>query len=220
MSHNEFLPFSAESVRQNADLSTSQPRILLGGLPKAYALTDTQILNLFSSPEHFTTSDKSTQAPFDKAEALRAGKSVCAGGLQQSRWEMPHILEACNSLAQAVGAEAVFAALHITPAHSWGSGEHADMGWTLIGQLKGAKTWHLRKPVADSFTDFLERRTSDDYYNGEHEAPPFVTLRPGDVLFVPSGWRHAATAQDERSAHISYGGPYPGTELGPIYNQD
>lgn len=220
---HEFLQFSQENVQQNADFSKSLPGVLLDGLPDEYALTDTQINRLLSSSERFTTSDKRPPSFINETmlqDALREGKSICAGGLQQSKWELPHAQLACGSLAQAVGTQAVFAALHITPARSWGSGEHADIGWTLLGQLQGAKTWHLSRPINDSLEDLLANRLSDDYYDGEHRAPPFITLHPGDVLFVPSGWRQAATTHGSRSAHISYGGPYPGTKLGPIYSQD
>lgn len=219
--NKEFISFVQTKVAQNPDWRMSQPGYLPSALPKEYALDRTEIQCLLERPEGFRTPDPLAPALVGRAALEKAydrGESMCASALQQDRWEMPPMRAACQSLMEAVGAEAVFAAVHITPPGSWGSGQHADTGWTLVGQLAGEKTWHLEPPTAETLDDLLHPKR-DDYHRGAHTAEPYVTAHPGDVVLIPSGWRHAAISS-EGSVHVSYGGSYPGMELGSIYRQE
>jgi ribosomal protein L16 Arg81 hydroxylase len=87
----------------------------------------------------------------------------------------------------------------LTPAGRRGLAPHSDPVDVFVIQLEGTKSWRVW-PVPG-------QRRGDDVGNlneAELGAPAVeATLRPGDVLYVPYGCAHVATAQDSMSLHLS-----------------
>jgi hypothetical protein len=77
-----------------------------------------------------------------------------------------------------------------------GLDEHHDSENVLILQLEGEKVWHmLGAPV--------EPGIKSKGYQREPGAGTTLTMRPGDVMFLPAGQRHRCEASPAGSLHIA-----------------
>lgn len=76
---------------------------------------------------------------------------------------------------------------------------HMDGAHVLVLQLAGVKDWVVGRLDETSTSD------SDRYTGGviPHDRRMEVTLRPGDVLYMPHGTPHSATARIGTSLHIA-----------------
>jgi bifunctional lysine-specific demethylase and histidyl-hydroxylase NO66 len=89
---------------------------------------------------------------------------------------------------------------YITPPGSRGLAVHYDTHDVFVLQVSGSKSWQIYKPVIES------PLPSQHSIEGEITAPVLeADLEPGDMLYIPRGWRHAATAQAAASAHMTIG---------------
>ncbi|MFC5382576.1 cupin domain-containing protein [Aquipuribacter nitratireducens] len=96
---------------------------------------------------------------------------------------------------------------YVTPPQNQGFASHYDVHDVFVLQVAGEKRWRLHAPVVtdplrdDPWTDHradVEARAA--------EAPYLeAVLRPGDALYLPRGWLHAATALGDVSAHLTVG---------------
>lgn len=105
------------------------------------------------------------------------------------------LLELGVRLAQRVGANA-----YLTPARSRGFEFHYDDHCVFIVQLTGAKQWQVYAPRVELP---LDRCTAP--IPAEQLGPAILEaeLRPGDVLYIPRGFPHAARTGDESSLHLT-----------------
>jgi JmjC domain len=90
--------------------------------------------------------------------------------------------------------------LFVTPAGNDGFAPHQDSVDVFVVQVDGTKTWKVWETRPD--------RSSGEatYTLDELGAPAIeVTLAPGDVLYVPHGTPHAASAKGALSVHLSIG---------------
>ncbi|RZD77672.1 hypothetical protein C0Q63_31745 [Streptomyces albidoflavus] len=93
-----------------------------------------------------------------------------------------------------------------------GFGTHWDDHDVIVVQVEGAKRWRLFGPTRHMP---LHRDVADP------EPPPDdpvaeLVMRPGDALYLPRGWWHAVTAdQDTHSLHLTCGitPPHTGSRL-------
>jgi lysine-specific demethylase/histidyl-hydroxylase NO66 len=89
---------------------------------------------------------------------------------------------------------------YITPPGSRGLAVHYDTHDVFVLQVSGSKKWQIFDPVIES------PLPSQHSIEGEITTPVLETdLEPGDMLYIPRGWRHAATAQAAASAHMTIG---------------
>ena len=114
-------------------------------------------------------------------------------------------------LATALGAELghpVQANAYVTPPQSRGFSAHYDVHDVFVLQLAGSKHWTVHAPVhadplrGQPWTDHgaaVAARARDD------EPVLDTVLDPGDVLYLPRGWLHSATALGGVSAHLTIG---------------
>ncbi|MFD1545973.1 cupin domain-containing protein [Nonomuraea guangzhouensis] len=89
---------------------------------------------------------------------------------------------------------------YITPPGSQGFLPHYDDHDVLVLQVRGSKTWH----VHDDVPPHKMRRREKVVASGL-PAPAVLRLNAGDVLYVPRGRVHAATANAEPSIHLTVG---------------
>jgi ribosomal protein L16 Arg81 hydroxylase len=82
-----------------------------------------------------------------------------------------------------------------TPSDSDGMAPHRDASHVIALQLAGTKEWRL-------YADQVDSRAGLDV-DASRPTDTIVT-RPGDVLYVPHGCPHAATARDGRSLHLTF----------------
>lgn len=93
--------------------------------------------------------------------------------------------------------------VYLSPPDSQGFKLHWDTHDVLVLQIDGEKTWHIYdNPIELPHEEQLKLLPALAP-NANKLAE--VTLRPGDVLFLPRGYVHAATAGSTHSLHITVG---------------
>ncbi len=134
-------------------------------------------------PERSTCSTRLAGATLDDvadlariAEAVGGGATLVLQGLQRTS---PALTQCCRSLERATS-HPVQANAYLTPAGAAGLKRHSDDHDVLVLQVIGSKEWQVE------------------------DLGPTVT-RAGDVLYMPAGTPHEATAQDGVSLHVTLG---------------
>jgi len=118
----------------------------------------------------------------------------------------PPLVDFAGRLAGELAAP-VQANAYLTPPGSQGFATHYDTHDVFVLQVEGRKSWRVHEPV---LVDPLERQPwggRADEVAATAQGPPAleVELAPGDALYLPRGWLHAATALGERSLHLTLG---------------
>jgi bifunctional lysine-specific demethylase and histidyl-hydroxylase NO66 len=118
----------------------------------------------------------------------------------------PPILEFCQKLAAEMG-HPVQANAYVTPPQNQGFSVHYDVHDVFVVQLEGEKRWRIHRPVlASPLRDQPWNDRRADIEKRAEETPLMDTLlRPGDCLYLPRGYLHAATALGGVSTHLTLG---------------
>ena len=113
----------------------------------------------------------------------------------------PPLAEFCRELEAELGHPAQ-ANAYYTPASAQGFAVHHDTHDVFCLQVEGEKRWLVYPPV-------LELPLKQQKYvpaMGEPGEPVMdVTLRAGDMLYLPRGWLHQAMTSDVPSLHLTVG---------------
>ena len=89
-----------------------------------------------------------------------------------------------------------------TPKGSQGFAPHYDDVDVFLLQLEGSKLWNLYLPPLPE--DVLSRHSSEDYTPESLPSPAAsITLKAGDVLYMPRGTIHQGRCLGEHSLHIT-----------------
>jgi hypothetical protein len=132
------------------------------------------------------------------ADAFARGATLVVQGMHH--W-WPALAEFCRSLDLELGHPSQ-ANAYYTPRSAQGLPVHHDTHDVFCLQLFGEKRWLVHEPL-------WELPLRDQRYREELGDPgdPVldVTLRPGDTLYLPRGWLHAATTSDAESLHLTIG---------------
>ena len=115
--------------------------------------------------------------------------------------------ETARSLAADLG-HPVQVNAYVTPPQNQGFDDHYDVHDVFVVQVAGEKHWRVRAPVHDvplRHQPWTDRREA--VQAAAASAAPVVdaVLRPGDVLYLPRGWLHSATALGGTSIHLTFG---------------
>ena len=140
----------------------------------------------------------------DKVAALFGdGATVVLQALHRM-W--PPVIDFCTRLGAELG-HPVQANAYVTPPSSRGFSAHYDVHDVFVLQLAGRKHWTIHAPVlADPLRDQPWGQRSAAVAAAAEQQPVIDTvLEPGDALYLPRGWLHAATALGEVSAHLTVG---------------
>lgn len=190
---------------------TDFDRMLQQGIPASVLRVVRAGVNLPAS--EFTWGSRPIERPFADhvrpgaiGNLLRDGSTVVLDVLHRF-WEP--VGDFCRRLSYEVGLPAS-ATGFVTPANHTGFPFHHDEGGNLLVQTVGSKTWRLREPLADrplSHETARANKPTEAQWERISQQPPAleVTLRPGDVLWIPRGWLHSGSATDEPSVHVAVG---------------
>ncbi|SEO97565.1 cupin domain-containing protein [Trujillonella endophytica] len=131
------------------------------------------------------------------------GSTVVLQGLHRL-W--PPLIEFADALAADLGHPTQVNA-YVTPPSSRGFSAHYDVHDVFVLQIAGEKHWRIHAPV---HPDPLRSQPWTDHRDAvaaAAEGEPVIdaVLRPGDVLYLPRGYLHSATALGEVSAHLTVG---------------
>jgi bifunctional lysine-specific demethylase and histidyl-hydroxylase NO66 len=96
---------------------------------------------------------------------------------------------------------------YITPPGSQGFAAHYDTHDVFVLQVEGHKRWNVHRPVFTLPLKSQPSRLLTDEPLVPPDAPPLlsVVLCPGDALYLPRGFIHAAETTDDRSIHLTVG---------------
>ena len=96
---------------------------------------------------------------------------------------------------------------YVTPPQSRGFDDHYDVHDVFVLQISGEKRWRIHEPVHPAplrDQPWTDRR--DDVAAAARTEPVIdEVLRPGDSLYLPRGYLHAATALGDVSTHLTFG---------------
>jgi hypothetical protein len=131
------------------------------------------------------------------------GSTVVLQGLHRL-W--PPLIEFADQLAADLGHPTQVNA-YITPPSSRGFSPHYDVHDVFVLQVAGEKHWRIHEPVLRDplRTQPWSDRPAEVAAAAQGEPVIDAVLRPGDVLYLPRGYLHAATALGDISAHLTIG---------------
>jgi hypothetical protein len=90
-----------------------------------------------------------------------------------------------------------------------GYGSHFDTMDVFAVQIEGVKTWNLYEGRFPGATNVPGIRSTDfspeQLTQMKGKVAQTVTMRPGDMLYIPRGQFHDALATDQASLHLSFG---------------
>ncbi len=90
--------------------------------------------------------------------------------------------------------------LFLTPNNSKGLTAHYDTTSSFIMQIYGEKKWIVYEPILN--LPCVDQTFNRAEYNGSSKMFE-VTLRAGDLMFLPRGFFHEAEAGDQVSLHVT-----------------
>ncbi|TLQ46954.1 JmjC domain-containing protein [Streptomyces marianii] len=133
-------------------------------------------------------------------EHFRTGASVVWHSMNHFR---PNLRALNAMLAQRFATRSDSLAF-LTPAGQQGFVIHHDPNDTFVIHLHGSKRWRVW-PTAEVLRPDGRPYKVGEEYRAEHLGEPLldVTLRPGDVMYLPSGTPHVAAAEDSVSLHLT-----------------
>eukprot|EP00747_Dinoflagellata_sp_TGD_P067457 gnl/TRDRNA2_/TRDRNA2_155278_c3_seq5.p1 gnl/TRDRNA2_/TRDRNA2_155278_c3~~gnl/TRDRNA2_/TRDRNA2_155278_c3_seq5.p1 ORF type:complete len:465 (+),score=81.14 gnl/TRDRNA2_/TRDRNA2_155278_c3_seq5:542-1936(+) len=124
-------------------------------------------------------------------KAFVAGNSMVINSLQSYS-------EAARRLVSALNADLgwpIDAYMYLTPPHSKSYGLHYDVMDAWMLQIAGSKHWTVCNPRRAGFS--MSRREN------KHLQCSNLTMKGGDVMYVPFGTMHVATTSNELSSHLT-----------------
>ena len=128
----------------------------------------------------------------------RSGATVVLPALQRT-W--PALRHLCAALEDELS-HPVHANAYLTPGDSPGFTPHYDTHEVFVLQIAGTKRWRVFEPAQP-----LPHRSQPFTPVGFALPPPLLELdlKPGDLLYLPRGYVHAAHTSHGHSAHITIG---------------
>ncbi len=135
-------------------------------------------------------------------DRYRNGDTVVLQGLHHTD---PHLAELANNLALALD-QPIQINAYLSPPGERGLDVHFDYHDVFVVQLAGAKRWRIWKELDRTRHPVKGRHTIDAPSLDELGDPLLdLTLRAGDVLYLPRGYPHMAESLDEPSDHLTIG---------------
>lgn len=136
-------------------------------------------------------------------ELFLDGHSIVLQGLHRL-W--PPIIEFAGALGTDLG-HPVQVNAYITPRSSTGFAAHYDVHDVFVLQISGEKRWRIHEPVhLDPLrTQPWEQRKAAVQAQAGGTPALEAVLRPGDALYLPRGYLHAAEALHGVSVHLTVG---------------
>ena len=136
-------------------------------------------------------------------ELFLDGHTVVLQGLHRL-W--PPVIDFAGALTTDLG-HPVQVNAYITPPSSTGFSAHYDVHDVFVLQIAGEKRWRIHEPV---LVDPLRNQPWEDRaaaVAARAAEQPLIdaVLRPGDALYLPRGFLHAAEALGEMSIHLTVG---------------
>ncbi len=136
-------------------------------------------------------------------ELFLDGHTVVLQGLHRL-W--PPLIDFAGALTTDLG-HPVQVNAYVTPASSQGFSAHYDVHDVFVLQVAGEKRWRIHQPVLDAPSRDQPWTDHRAAVAARAEEPPVIdaVLRPGDALYLPRGYLHAAEALGGVTCHLTVG---------------
>ncbi|HEU0087160.1 MAG TPA: cupin domain-containing protein [Pseudonocardiaceae bacterium] len=138
------------------------------------------------------------------AELFAGGATIVLQALHRN-W--PPVIDFVGRLAIELG-HPVQANAYLTAPSSRGFAAHYDVHDVFVLQLAGRKHWTVHPPVhPDPLRDqpWQQHAAAVAHAAVQHEPVLDTVLEPGDALYLPRGYLHAATSLPAITAHLTVG---------------
>jgi bifunctional lysine-specific demethylase and histidyl-hydroxylase MINA len=118
----------------------------------------------------------------------------------------PALQQTATLLEEAIGGKAQANLYASSKAHP-GFGTHFDTHDVFAFHIEGEKQWRVYQcPLVDPITHPAFKGLSPEFHEKNKGAISLeVTLKPGDLLYIPRGWYHDALATSTASLHVTFG---------------
>lgn len=136
--------------------------------------------------------------PVRVRDGLAGGYTIVVNGVER-------YLRTIASLSHSIEVELNFPTrvnAYATPPKSTGFVPHYDPHDVLVLQIEGSKTWHVSDAAAVPPHEIQRRKGVG---TAGLTSSTDVTLKPGDVLYLPRGQVHSAETGSEPSVHLTIG---------------
>ena len=221
------------SLSRAADLAPSGPEAAVGSRRAARSDAFGDLFSLAAADE--LLSEHGLRTPFLRVakdgRTLPAARFTSAGGvgagisdqvsdvrltrlfaegasivLQALHRTHPPVIDFAQALSADLG-HPVQVNAYLTPPQAQGFSAHYDVHDVFVLQIAGEKRWQIHAPVHPA--PLRDQPWTDHRAAVEAAAreEPLIdeVLRPGDALYLPRGFLHAATALGETTAHLTFG---------------
>ncbi len=156
-------------------------------------------------PGSYTRSGRVGGRPYqgaaDVAKVYRAFAEGATVVLQSLHRSWAPLARFCRDLELAL-TQPVQANAYLTPAGATALAPHHDTHDVFVLQVHGRKHWEVRQPVVEAP---LPRHHSRKELAARQPLLFDADLAPGDCLYLPRGFVHAARTQDDTSLHVTVG---------------
>lgn len=110
----------------------------------------------------------------------------------------------CQALGQRIGAKATVN-LYASRRGVQGFASHCDPHEVFAVHCEGEKTWRIYEGTEDAPVEATLTRETGYIERAKGKVVMEITLRPGDLLYIPRGVYHDALASTEQSLHLTFG---------------
>lgn len=158
-------------------------------------------------PAHFTVTREFAQGREARPDAaliatlMDAGASLVIDGMEDQDAGLRHM---CRVLGETFGAK-VTANLYASRRGVQGFASHCDPHEVFALHCEGEKTWRIYEGAEQLAVAATLVRDADYIARTKGRVAMEVTLRPGDLLYIPRGVYHDALASSDRSLHVTFG---------------
>jgi lysine-specific demethylase/histidyl-hydroxylase NO66 len=157
---------------------------------------------------HTRAATAGNQRLTDMANPETIRESYAAGAtlvLQSLHRNHPALVRFCRDLADELG-HATQCNAYVTPPGSQGFAPHHDTHDVFVLQVDGHKRWNIYEPRLPLPLKSQPSQGLEGELVPEGTEPVLTTvLGPGDALYLPRGYIHAAETNDDRSIHLTVG---------------
>lgn len=147
---------------------------------------------------------QSLQPDADKVKSwLRRGASLVANDIDTLT---PGLISAANALEERLGGK-VQSNLYCSWNQHQAFATHFDTHEVFALHVAGEKTWRVYEGRLDNPIASESFQNLDDDFHAAHRGAVAqeITLKPGDILYIPRGQYHDALASSEGCIHLSFG---------------
>lgn len=132
---------------------------------------------------------------------MRVGATLVIDGMEDQDGALRRM---CQALGQRFGAKATVN-LYASRRGVQGFASHCDPHEVFAVHCEGEKTWRIYEGTEDAPVEATLTRETGYIERAKGKVAMEITLRPGDLLYIPRGVYHDALASTEQSLHLTFG---------------